>query len=76
MVKRYTINRLKTVTNWRLFLNKKLQFASVYGIANFLENCLVTPSVYEGVLQRFDEFITPFMTHLITHSQQKKCKKQ
>ena len=28
------------------------------------EDCLVTPRVYEGVLQRFDEFVTPYIRHL------------
>ena len=30
------------------------------------KDCLVTPSVYEGVLQRFDEFITPYIAHHLT----------
>jgi len=28
------------------------------------QDCLVTPSVDEGVLQRFDDFITPSIAHL------------
>ena len=38
------------------------------------EDCLVTPSVYEGVLQRFDEFVTSFISHLHTPSQQQKSR--
>ena len=38
------------------------------------KDCLVTPSVYEGVLQRFDEFITPFISHLHARSQQQKSR--
>ena len=38
------------------------------------EDCLVTPSVYEGVLQRFDEFVTPFISHFHTQSQQQKAR--
>jgi len=38
------------------------------------EDCLVTPSVYEGVLQRFDEFILPFIGHLHARTQQKKAR--
>jgi SRSO17 transposase len=38
------------------------------------EDCLVTPSVYEGVLQRFDEFITPFIAHLHARSHQQKAR--
>jgi len=38
------------------------------------EDCLVTPSVYEGVLQRFDEFVTPFISHIHTQSQQQKAR--
>ena len=37
------------------------------------EDCLVTPSVYEGVLQRYDEFILPFISHLHARSQQHKA---
>lgn len=38
------------------------------------EDCLVTPSVYEGVLQRFDEFIFPFINHLHARTQQQKAR--
>ena len=38
------------------------------------KDCLVTPSVYEGVLHRFDEFITPYIAHLLTRSQQHKAR--
>ena len=38
------------------------------------EDCLVTPSVYEGVLQRFDEFVTPYIAHLHTRFQQNKAR--
>ena len=38
------------------------------------EDCLVMPSVYEGVLQRFDEFILPFINHLHARSQQQKAR--
>ena len=38
------------------------------------EDCLVTPSVYEGVLQRFDEFIIPFISHLHARYQQQKSR--
>ena len=38
------------------------------------EDCLVTPSVYEGVLQQFDEFILPFISHLPARSQQPKAR--
>jgi len=38
------------------------------------KDCLVTPSVYEGVLQRFDEFVTPFISHIATQSQQQKAR--
>ena len=38
------------------------------------EDCLVTPSVYEGVLQRFDEFISPYIGHLHARSQQHKAR--
>jgi len=38
------------------------------------QDCLVTPSVYEGVLQRFDDFITPYIAHLLTRSQQHKAR--
>ena len=30
------------------------------------EDCLVMPSIHEGVLQRLDEFVTPFIAHLHT----------
>ena len=36
------------------------------------EDCLMTPCVYEGVLQRFDEFILPFISHLHASFQQNK----
>ena len=38
------------------------------------KDCLVTPSVYEGVLHRFDEFIAPFISHLHARSQQHKAR--
>ena len=38
------------------------------------EDCLVTPSVYEGVLQRFDDFIIPFISHLHARTQQQKAR--
>jgi hypothetical protein len=38
------------------------------------EDCLVTPGVYEGVLQRFDEFVSPFISHLHARSQQHKAR--
>ena len=37
-------------------------------------DCLVTPSVYEGVLQRFDEFVTPFISHLHARTQHQKAR--
>ena len=37
-------------------------------------DCLVTPSVYEGVLQRFHEFITPYISHLHARTQQQKAR--
>ena len=37
------------------------------------EDCLVTPSAYEGVLQRFDEFVAPYIEHLHTRFQQNKA---
>jgi len=37
------------------------------------EDCLVTPSAYEGVLQRFDEFVAPYIAHLHTRSQKVCC---
>ena len=36
-------------------------------------DCLVTPSVYEGVLQRFDAFVSPFIGHLHARTQQQKA---
>ena len=36
-------------------------------------DCLVTPSVYEGVLQRFDAFVSPFLGHLHARTQQQKA---
>ena len=38
------------------------------------QDCLVTPSVYEGVLHRFDEFIAPFIGHLHARTQQHKAR--
>ena len=38
------------------------------------QDCLVTPSVYEGVLERFDEFIAPFISHLHARAQQHKAR--
>jgi len=38
------------------------------------EDCLVTPSVYEGVLQRFDEFVTPYIAHLHPRTHQQKAR--
>ena len=37
-------------------------------------DCLVTPSVYEGVLERFDEFVSSFISHLHTRAQQKNAR--
>ena len=46
-----------------------------YAINNefVFDDCLVTPSAYEGVLQRFDEFITPYVAHLHARSHQQKA---
>jgi len=38
------------------------------------EDCLVTPGAYEGVLQRFDEFVAPYIAHLHARSQQHKAR--
>ena len=46
-----------------------------YAINNefVFDDCLVTPNAYEGVLQRFDEFITPYVAHLPARSHQQKA---
>jgi len=36
-------------------------------------DCLVTPGAYEGVLERLDEFVTPFFKHLTTRMQREKA---
>ena len=38
------------------------------------KDCLVTPSVYEGVPQRFDEFVTPYIEHLHARTQRQKAR--
>ncbi len=46
-----------------------------YAIAKdaVFEDCLVTPGAYEGVLERLDEFVTPFFEHLATRMQREKA---
>lgn len=38
-----------------------------------LEGCLVTPNVYDGILERFEKFVTPFIEHLHKRCQQQKA---
>jgi SRSO17 transposase len=46
-----------------------------YAIAKdaVFEDCLVTPGAYEGVLERLDNFATPFFKHLSTRMQREKA---
>ncbi len=46
-----------------------------YAIAkeSVFEDCLVTPGTYEGVLERLDQFVTPFFKHLATRMQREKA---
>ena len=49
--------------------------AKRYTIAteSILEGCLVTPDVYEGILERFEAFVAPFIKHLHPRTQQQKA---
>ena len=49
--------------------------AKRYTIAteSILEGCLVTPDVYEGILQRFETFVAPFIKHLHQRTQRQKA---
>ena len=38
-----------------------------------LEGCLVTPDVYEGILERFENFVAPFIEHLHKRVQRQKA---
>jgi len=40
---------------------------------SILEGCLVTPDVYEGILERFETFVAPFIKHLHPRTQQQKA---
>ena len=40
---------------------------------SILEGCLVTPHVYEGVLERFVKFVAPFIEHLNVRTQRQKA---
>ncbi len=46
-----------------------------YSIAkdSILEGCLVTPDVYEGILERFEKFVTPYVGHLHKRVQRQKA---
>jgi SRSO17 transposase len=46
-----------------------------YSIAkdSVLEGCLVTPDVYEGILERFELFVAPFIEHLHKRVQRQKA---
>lgn len=46
-----------------------------YSIAkdSILDGCLVTPDVYEGILERFDKFVTPYVEHLHKRVQRQKA---
>jgi SRSO17 transposase len=35
--------------------------------------CLVTPEVYQGILERFETFVAPFIQHLHKRVQQQKA---
>ena len=38
-----------------------------------LAGCLVTPEVYEGILERFENFVAPFIEHLHKRVQRQKA---
>lgn len=40
---------------------------------SILDGCLITPDVYEGVLERFETFVAPFIKHLHKRVQQQKA---
>ena len=40
---------------------------------SILEGCLVTPDVYKGVLERFDEFVAVFVEHLNVRTPRQKA---
>ena len=50
--------------------------AKRYEIAKYsvLSDCLVTPGVYEGVLERLKSFVTPFLSHLHKRVQQQNAR--
>jgi len=39
---------------------------------SILEGCLVTPDVYKGILERFENFVAPFIEHLHKRIQRQK----
>ncbi len=46
-----------------------------YSIAkdSILEGCLVTPDVYKGIFERFENFVTPYVEHLHKRVQRRKA---
>jgi SRSO17 transposase len=40
---------------------------------SILDGCLVTPEVYQGILERFEHFVAPFIQHLHKRVQQQKA---
>jgi len=40
---------------------------------SILDGCLITPDVYEGILERFESFVAPFIKHLHKRVQQQKA---
>jgi len=46
-------------------MNKRYTLAK----ESVFDDCLVTPGAYEGVLERLDDFVTPFLKHLATRTQ-------